>query len=158
MGCYSQVFPSNHGSQGQDRHSDKVHVDGMPDNTSQYHVKSRKVWFKCVVNQGVDSLLSKSEFHRHELPMKVQLNIEELVLVSVQIDSKLLKHQGYMNFAVGGGQDRSLGWQNPDNVQDDPTPIHLLQWYLHLVEFQDDIREGDPLHTNNKLKTMMSLF
>ena len=138
--------------------NDKPTLPGLPANINRTHLKTRKPLFQQVVGQIVDALFTP--FRENEEPRQFQYRFD-------------LGNGQQRNFAIPAAQfgakdsvtvripeiNQEVSIENPDTrdrLQN--YNLQFLQWYLHLLEFQDGIREGDPFRTNINLKRMIPFF
>lgn len=125
----------------------------LPDNIGKTHVKTRLPYFKKIVNQIVDEIFMGFTDIMSLPPVAV--NIEN---VSIEIPREQLHKHGYVDLQFSSGSNFRVynGKESTDDLHN--YTIQFLMWYLHFLEFQDGIKEGDPFRTNINIKRMIPFF
>ena len=133
-------------------------LPGLPDNIGRMHIKNRKPIFEQVVGQIVDAIFTP--FRENEEPRSFQFSLDpgDGNRIEVEVPAADFEPTGFATIPIPG-TNKSWKIQNPD-TQDllQNYSLQFLQWYVHLVEFQDAIHEGDPFRTNINLKRMIPFF
>lgn len=139
--------------------TDKPSIQGLPGNIASMQLKNRKPFFLHVTEQIVNHLFSSFKEEEQQLFVQVNLNLQGLGNFNVQIPADLLQQQGYVDLLVPGtGQVVRVPHQHEMQDEMYNYSTQFLQWYIHLCEFQDGVREGDPFRTNINLKRMIPFF
>ncbi|XP_062604516.1 uncharacterized protein LOC134266312 [Saccostrea cucullata] len=125
----------------------------MPENIGKAHIKTRLPYFRQVVEQIVDELYMG--FNDLGCLPPVTVNVEN---VSIEIPREQLNKHDFVDLKFPSGATFRVynGKESTDDLQN--YTIQFLMWYLHFVEFQDGIKEGDPYRTNINIKRMIPFF
>lgn len=125
----------------------------LPENIGKTHIKTRLPYFRQVVEQIVDEVYMG--FSDLGCLPPVTVNVEN---VSVEIPQERLHKHGFVDLKFPSGA--TFRVYNAGESTDDLYNYtnQFLMWYLHFVEFQDGIKEGDPYRTNINIKRMIPFF
>ena len=137
-------------------------VEGLPDNIAKTHLPTRQQYFDQMVGQIVDKIYKPFTPPGPDQYEEVELHFagEGVVPVDVNVNNMERDQALHVGVPLVGGRMQEilvhLDNENQDDVQS--YTMQLLQWYIHFIEFEDAIKEGDVVRCNICLKMMIPFF
>lgn len=115
----------------------------LPEHIRNTHVKTRKPLLWKIVQKVVNKIFM--EFHNPGCLPHVLLGFED---TSVIIPREQLCKNDYVCLKMSTGEVYKIFNSHETTYDLQNYSIQFLMWYIHVCEFQDGIREGDPFRTN----------
>ena len=145
---------------GMENLNDKANVPGLPENIARMHVTNRADVFSQIVGEIVNEVYEPFQPPGPPEPIQLQFHVPGQGNVAFQVLSEELARLNQINVHLPGIRDpvvvRHIDAVEHDDLKNYST--QLLQWYLHFIEFQDAIKEGDIFRCNICLKMMIPFF
>ena len=141
--------------------ADKPDVEGLPANIARTHTPRRTDVFEQMVGQIVDEIYKPFTPTEPGRIAQTQVHVPGRGLIPVDVDVDRLEREEeiHVDVPINGGMHR-VQVQLDDVDYDDlyHYSSQFLQWYIHWLEFEDAIKEGDIVRCNICIKMMIPFF
>ena len=135
-------------------------VEGMPENVARMHTPGRTAVFDQMVGNIVDKIYKPFSAPGPERYVEVNVHVPGRGNVRVPVNQDDVLRQRIVNVPVqvdaGYEVHRVRLGDRQDDVQN--YALQLLQWHIHLLEFEDAIKEGDINRCNICIKFLIPFF
>ena len=140
---------------------DKPNCPGLPENIGRTHLPGRNNTFDQMMKQIVDEVYKPFTPPEPDRYMPINIHVPGRGLMPIRINYGMLQRERAMQVGVHvDGRIHMVLIRLNDDSQDDVKnyTTQLLQWYIHLLEFEDAIKEGDIVRCNICIKMMIPFF
>ena len=139
---------------------DQPSVPGLPENVANLHIRTRREIMEQVLMQIVDDIFVPFQPPGPHRPIQLRFHVPGQGNVPFQVLADELERLDEINVQLPGANE-PLVVCNAAAIERDELKNYstqILQWFLHILEFQDAIKEGDIKRCNICLKMMIPFF
>ena len=140
---------------------DKPNCPGLPENVARTHLPRRNNTFEQLMNDIVEEVYKPFTPPEPDRFLPVNIHVPGRGLMPINLNYGMLQREQAMDVQVRvDGRIHRMQVRLNDDSEDDVKnyTTQLLQWYIHLLEFEDAIKEGDIVRCNICMKMMIPYF